>query len=220
MSTEHHLQVSRTARYFALGDAAPPPREVWVVCHGYGQLAAPFLETFEPLDDGSRLIVAPEALSRFYLDGINHPPDARVGASWMTREDRLNEMDDYVAYLDLLHDTLFERVRRETVKLVVLGFSQGTATASRWAVRGAARADRLVLWAGLLPPDVEPASLRDKLNAVDLVLVAGAKDRHITPERLAEQRAALERAGVRHRVVTFEGGHALEASALARLAQL
>ena len=43
-----------------------------------------------PLDDGSRLIVAPEALSRFYLGEVSQRPasERRVGASWMTREDR------------------------------------------------------------------------------------------------------------------------------------
>lgn len=216
MLQERHLRVSRTARYFTLGDPASPPREVWIVCHGYAQLAAPFLRRFEPLDDGSRLIVAPEALSRFYLE-INHSNDGRVGASWMTREDREVEMDDYVAYLDTLQAELFEQVRRESVRLVVLGFSQGTATASRWAVRGRARVDRLVLWAGLLPPDVDPAVQRDRLDRLDMVLVAGDKDDYVTPARLAEQRSALDRAGVRHRAITFDGGHAIEPGALRSL---
>lgn len=220
MVTEHHLAVSRSARYYLLADPGADVREVWVVCHGYGQLAAPFLKRFEILGDGSRLVAAPEALSRFYLDGVNHHRDARVGASWMTREDRLSEIDDYVAYLDALHAHLFERVRREAARLVVLGFSQGTATASRWAVRGAARVDRLVLWAGLLPPEVDPAAERAKLDALDLVLVAGNRDDYVTAARLAEQRAALERAGVRHRVITFAGGHAVEQDGLRQLLAL
>jgi hypothetical protein len=43
MIHEHHLTVRRTARYHVLGDAAEAIREVWIVCHGYGQLAAEFI---------------------------------------------------------------------------------------------------------------------------------------------------------------------------------
>lgn len=56
---EHRIAVARTARYFTLGRAE---REVWFVLHGYGQLADRFLRHFDPIDDGTRLIVAPEGL--------------------------------------------------------------------------------------------------------------------------------------------------------------
>ena len=80
---EHHFSTPRTARYYTL-DPAEAVREVWFVLHGYGQLAGAFLRHFERLQDGARLFIAPEALSRYYLPGHQ-----RVGASWMTREDRL-----------------------------------------------------------------------------------------------------------------------------------
>ena len=38
-AVEHHLEVSRTARYWVLGEGTAAPREVWFVLHGYGQLA-------------------------------------------------------------------------------------------------------------------------------------------------------------------------------------
>ncbi len=96
----HHLPVGRTARYYTLGPIGAATRQVWFACHGYGQLAERFLQRFEPLDDGAHLIVAPEGLSRFYLS--DNPRERRVGATWMTREDRLNEIADYVRYLDTL----------------------------------------------------------------------------------------------------------------------
>src|SRR2546425_7420836 len=90
---EHHLPVTRTARYFTLGESSPGVGEVWFVCHGYGQLAGRFLRHFEPLADGTRLVVAPEALSRFYLEDTTVPAKERkVGATWMTRENRLSEI--------------------------------------------------------------------------------------------------------------------------------
>ena len=108
MSDERHITVRRTARYFTLGPADGSPRQVWFVLHGYGQLASQFVRVFEPLDDGTRLIVAPEALNRFYLVGVDTMPaaDRPVGATWMTREDRDNEIEDYIAYLDDLAATV------------------------------------------------------------------------------------------------------------------
>src|SRR5439155_1591110 len=41
---EHHIGVSRSARYFTLGEKPQGVAEVWFACHGYGQLAARFLE--------------------------------------------------------------------------------------------------------------------------------------------------------------------------------
>src|SRR5712691_3738407 len=98
---EYHIGVTRTARYFTLGGSPREVAEVWFVCHGYGQLAGRFLRHFEPLAGGTRLLVAPEALSRFYVEDTTVPArERKVGATWMTREDRLSEIDDYVRYLD------------------------------------------------------------------------------------------------------------------------
>src|SRR2546422_7249490 len=86
---EHHISVKRTARYFALGDPARAG-EVWFACHGYGQLAARFLEKLRVLDDGRRYLVAPEGLSRFYLS--ESPTERRGGAGWMRSEEHTSEI--------------------------------------------------------------------------------------------------------------------------------
>ena len=96
---ENHIKIAKTARYFQLAEIGSEIREVWFVCHGYGQHAGYFLKHFECLNNGGRLIVAPEGLSRFYLDGFY----GRIGASWMTREDRLNDIKDYVLFLDAMY---------------------------------------------------------------------------------------------------------------------
>jgi len=104
---EHHIEVPRTARYLTLGpgDAA----DVWIVIHGYGQLAGRFLRRFEPIDDGTRHIVAPEALSRFYVgnEAGRHGQSSKVGATWMTREAREDEITDYVNSMWELQDEPF-----------------------------------------------------------------------------------------------------------------
>lgn len=218
--TEHHLTVKRTARYCTLGDVVAPVGDLWVVCHGFAQLARAFIEEFRPISRPGRLIVAPEALNRFYLnrEGGRAGASARVGATWMTREDRLAEIDDYVRYLDDLYRDVTERRARDGVRVTALGFSQGTATVARWLVHGTARIDRLVLWAGLLPPELDPAGPpRDRFASTELILVRGRRDEMLDAQQLATQRESLEKAGARVTVLEFEGGHRLDRHTLVRL---
>ena len=211
---EHHLSVPRSARYFTIGADPRTAREVWFVLHGYGQLAGRFLRHFAPLADGQRTVVAPEALSRFYLQG-----DARdkVGASWMTREDRLTEIDDYVRYLDVVFSAVTHE-RPAPGGIHVLGFSQGTATASRWLVYGRAHADRLILWGGEVPPDLDLVRARERWDGTTVLFVAGSGDPFITPKVLARDEQRLQESGIEYRVERFEGGHEIRAEVLARIA--
>ena len=213
-SREHHIKIQRTARYVTLGQQHQKLEQVWFVCHGYGQLAHEFLQHFEVLDDGSRLIIAAEGLSRYYRDDTHR----EIGASWMTREDRLNEIEDYVAYLESLYTHIFERVDRDSVKVFVLGFSQGVATAARWIARGTVHAEHLVLWAELMPPEFRSREGFRRLRAMELTLVYGTKDRLVTSAHLAEQRERLEAHGVNARELSFKGGHRLDRETLLAIA--
>lgn len=206
---EHSLRVQRTARYHLVGDPATAT-ELWVVVHGYGQLARYFLNHFSSLVPG-RCILAPEALSRFYLDSAHD----RVGATWMTREDRQHEIEDHVGYLDDLVDHLLQRMTNG-VPVHTLGFSQGVATITRWATRGRTPLARMILWSGSLPPDLDLDVLSERVgNAMDLVLgdqdpYARIEDLHIIAQRLTA-------AGIPNRMHVFNGGHKLEALTLKRL---
>ena len=213
-SREHHIKIQRTARYLTLGQQHEKVEQVWFVCHGYGQLAHEFLQYFEGLDNGSRLIIAPEGLSRYYRDDTHRG----VGASWMTREDRLNEIEDYVAYLEALYTHIFERVDRDSVEVFVLGFSQGVATAARWIAHGTVHAEHLVLWAHLVPEEFRSREGFRRLRAIELTLVCGTRDKLVTPAHLAEQRERLEAHGVNARELSFKGGHRLDRETLLAIA--
>jgi predicted esterase len=215
---EHHIPVSRTARYCTLGDPQGEPRELWYVCHGYGQLAARFLRRFTALDAGGRLIVAPEALSRFYIErpGRTHA-HSPVGASWMTREDRLSEIDDYIRFLDALHAQLVRPHSGARPPITVLGFSQGVATACRWLARGSVQADRLILWGSLIPPDLDLDSYAPVFRALDLLIVAGDADPHLGVGSLAEQEARLAKHAIPYSSVTYSGGHEILGDVLEKL---
>jgi predicted esterase len=211
---EEHLTVGRTARYFTLGESGEHLREVWFVCHGYGQLAADFLLLLEDLDDGRRLIVAPEGLSRYYTDHTA----GTVGASWMTRDHRPAEIADYIGYLDALYEHVFQKADRASVSCVLLGFSQGAATASRWAALGRGTVDRLVLWAGMVPPDLDLERNGRPLRDLDLVLVVGTRDEVVTDQQLTREANRLTENSIGYRLLRFDGGHRLDAATLRTLA--
>lgn len=204
-----------------MGSFDGPLSEVWVVCHGHGQLAARFLSRFLPLEREDRLFIAPEALSRYYLTppkGGPHLPNTPVGATWMTSEDRECEIEDYVRYLDALHDEIFSIVAREKVRLWVLGFSQGTATAARWVARGKVDPDRVVLWAGLLPPELNAQTAAALAPRAPLTLVLGRKDEFARPDLVAAEEVRLNELRVPHETIRFDGGHEIVPDTLRSLA--
>lgn len=220
MIDEEHISVGRTARYYTIGGDVLSPRELWFACHGYGQLGRYFARPFESLGNGSCTVVVPEALSRFYFGDPRrqHGPEAMVGATWMTREDREAEIADHVNYLDSLYSHIRAEKGRAKARVTVLGFSQGVATVCRWLTRGAAHADRLILWGGKMPPDIFPLPANSPLRSASLTLVVGAGDEFVTPIAAAEQESRLRDEKLVYEVRRYEGGHSLDEQVLRELA--
>ena len=222
-ATPRHLEVTRTARYWILGEEVERPRQLWIVLHGYQQLARRFLRRFEPLADGSRRVVAPEALSRFYTDQApgRHGPGSEVGASWMTREERDAEIADYVRYLDRLAGVVLDTGAACEPHLTVLGFSQGVATAARWSVLGHTRPHRLVLWGDFLPPDLDAEQAREAWAGTEVLLVRGERDGVLGDPRLAAvEEALLAAAAPGARTVRYSGGHDIDQATLSAVASI
>jgi predicted esterase len=203
--TLHTLRVDRTARIATLG-APATAATWWVVLHGYGQQAADFVDAFDGVAGPDRAVVAPEALSRFYVDGLETHEE--VGASWMTRAAREQEITDYIAYLD----RVVEHFRPEGTppSVQVLGFSQGVATASRWALLGDTAVDRLVLWGGAPAHDLNLSTHAAQLRRMELTMVVGTDDPYVTPERRTLVQKTLARHDIPVTLHTFEGGHRLD----------
>lgn len=204
--TEHRILTTRRARYYTIGGGAQSASEVWIALHGLGQLASVFITYARSIATTERLIVAPEALNRYYVTpgGSGRTKDATVGATWMTRLDREHEIADYVDFLD----AVYRETVPESARVTALGFSQGVATACRWIAAGRSRVDRLVAWAGQLPPDVDPAVYRTLTSGVTIVL--GREDEYAPWIAEGNHQYRLTSAGVTHDVVTFDGGHRMD----------
>jgi predicted esterase len=220
MTQERHIAVKRTARYYLLGDASPIVEDVWFVCHGYGQLAGDFVKEFECIADPTRLIVVPEALSRYYIPSEPgyHTADTKVGAAWMTREDRELEIADYVAYLDDLYAEIMNEIGARPARVTVLGFSQGGATANRWVTRGKVQPDRLVMWGSLLASDSDLLHAAEFFRTVKLLLIHGTRDQFAGAKMIEEYEAFLKAKQIPFEAKTFEGGHRMDRDTLQLLA--
>jgi len=220
MAEPHHILISKTARYYTLGEISREIDDVWFVCHGYGQLASEFIEEFDYIADAHRLIVAPEGLSRYYIatgPGF-HAADAKIGATWMTREDRETDIADYVAYLDELYKVIFAQIDRAKVRVTVVGFSQGGATANRWLTQGTARADRLLMWGSLLASDADLEKSAEFFRDVELSIVYGMRDQFADSGMIANYEKLLTENSIPYQLVTFDGGHRMDRDTLRRLA--
>ncbi len=209
---EQHLTVQRTARYYTIGEPGPEVAHCIIACHGYGQLAGHFIRKFDRLAHPSRLIVAPEGLSRFYWQGLA----GEVKASWMTREDRLSEIADNAAYLSRLYQEVVPRLHPE-VRVTLFGFSQGCATQVRWVMEDFPEFDNLVLWAGTLPEDLDYKPAESYWASKSLYFAYGHDDPFLNPERLVQHRSLLARAGLLFEEIEYQGKHSVPREAVAEL---
>lgn len=216
MLETHQILTQRTARYFTLrGDG--PIRRIWILLHGHAMLAERFLGYLNSMAGAATLLVAPEALSRFYLGTrLDGGHDQQVGATWMTKEERAAEIADNTAYLDrLMQEVTPPEYPR--VPVAVLGFSQGVATVARWLAHGTLQPRLLVCWGAPAPADAPLEAVAALCGAVRLV--AGSDD-PIVPAGLFERTAEkLLSIGVDADAIRFPGGHVLHAATARALAE-
>lgn len=209
------LQVSRTARYCVLG-ALDQCTSLWTCIHGYGQLADTFIDDMAAIGTSERALVAPEALSRFYLSGSR----GSVGASWMTSRERTSEIEDYTRYLDALRDEVVGMQQADGAPLhIAFGFSQGAATVTRWLARTSRRTDAIVLWGGRVAHDIDESGM-DRLRSINhRYLVFGDADRYADESRIAEEIQRLNQHSLPFELIRFSGGHMIVPEVLASVAE-
>ena len=200
---EHSFSIQKTTRYYTCGDILKATR-LLVVLHGYGQSAFFFLKKFEFLVSKGYFIVAPEGMHRFYLEGTS----GRVGASWMTREARLDDIHDNFNYLEgLVHQF---KEANPILTLNVLGFSQGAATATRWFEHSQHAFRSFVLWASVFPEDVHSDFSRN--HASKCFFVLGTQDPYFDMEIEKETLKTYEK--LKFEIIRFDGKHEMNQQVL------
>lgn len=213
MSTEHRLSFTFQARYRMAGKPGKHIRHLWLICHGHGHLAEYFIKQFDCLDD-QHLIVAPEGLSKYYLKGFT----GRVGATWMTKEDRLNDINNYLTYLEAVYHDAKSQLA-DDVKVTLFGFSQGAATISRFATQTRVHFDRLILWAGIFPPDLPPLESIERIKNKPVYWVYGKQDPYLSAGVMEEQSRIARNLQITPEIISFEGEHELDEGILMSLSK-
>jgi predicted esterase len=205
-----HLSVNRTARIYQQGEFSERTRFVWLTAHGYGMLGKYFIKKFEALPEEENVVLVPEALSRFYSEGLT----GKIGASWMTAEDREHEIADYIAYLDKVYKTMVAPFATVNIKVIALGFSQGSTAIFRWANATRHHIDHLIGWGGPVPPDV----LQNwKLHDTPVQMMVGDNDPFVPMDKLQEQVPGIKAIVPQMQLHIYEGGHQIETSDLLAL---
>ncbi|MCT4624272.1 MAG: alpha/beta hydrolase [Schleiferiaceae bacterium] len=210
---EHHIKIEKTARYYTIGEPSSLVKHLWFCLHGYGQLGQYFAQNFKPLKSDDRLIVIPEAPNRFYLNGTG----GRIGATWMTKEERLRDIDDYCQYLNQLIKSVESQLSKN-VNIHLFGFSQGLATAFRWAnVFDGSNLKSLHGWAGTFPPDIDYRLNAEKFNGLNITLHFASDDRFISEEKSSEIMSQLNEMDIEIKRFDFEGEHKIYEEPLIKL---
>ena len=187
---------------------APPAAGVLAGFHGYMENAAILMARLRAIPGSDAwTLLSIQGLHRFYKGR-----GEEVVAGWMTREDRENAIADNIAYAD---NALNGVVTDRDGPLVLVGFSQGVATAFRAGTRGTRRAAGIVGVGGDVPPEL----LADPLVEFPRVLLLrGARDEWYSEEKLSADVAALDRRGVRHTAHVYDGAHEWTADVAAQIA--
>lgn len=201
---EAHYSLSQTPTF--------DEKEIWLVLHGYGQLAEYFVRKFKTVFTPERLFIAPEGTNYNYLEGFQ----GRVGANWMTKHERETAIANNHQFLDILIESFLEKyIDKPTIH--ILGFSQGAATATRWASHWQRKIDTLVLWAGGFALDMDLAVAKEAFSETELILALGDQDKLIAQEHIQKQEALISQLGKNIRRLSYPGGHELESSLLEKI---
>jgi predicted esterase len=199
----HRFKSLKTYRYFSI-PAEKKTKNLLIAMHGYGQLAEYFIRKFNRCSE-NYTVLAPEGPHRFYKNGYS----GRVGASWMTKESREDDIEDN---LNWLSEWLIVHLKENTYeKTVLLGFSQGGATAARWYYSQPHLFSHFILWASVFPPDIE----KPNTTSGQSYFLVGDKDEFLTSEILEKELLIYQKLGFK--TMLFEGNHDIDPKTLNNL---
>lgn len=191
------IQFTQKASYQRSGAG----NKLMYVLHGYGQLAKFFIRKFHAAESLGYTLVAPEGLHRFYLQGTS----GRVGASWMTKENRGQDIVNYISYLNAIHKELL--AEKDWDDIVVLGFSQGVATAFRWLAESDIKPSKFLICSGLVPPDVDLNIKKDIFDPIAMTYFSGVNDPYRTEASVQEFYNNVASSKLDMELVNFDGVH-------------
>lgn len=212
---EKEIAYQITNTYSTMNELTNNTKNVWFVCHGIGFLSRYFIKYFEALDSEENYIIAPQASSKYYLNGeYKH-----VGASWLTRENTQAEIENVMANLNAIYHA--EQIP-EHVNFFVLGFSQGVSVAMRWVARYQISCAKLIVYAGSIPNELTEKDFEFiHPENTKIINIVGLQDPYFTEARMQQEHEKMQTLFGEHYIFkTYEGTHKVERKALQLLEKL
>jgi len=208
---EHNIKVVKTAQYYTKGANLSSCKYLWIMCHGYGMLAENVLSKMNWAND-THFFISAEGLSKFYWEGVS----GRPVATWMTKKNRLSEIEDFSNFLSQIHNEYKTQIGAQT-KIILFGFSQGGTTLWRWLHREKIDFDIFINYAGWIPEDIvftdaQKEFYRDK----KFLQLYGDKDRYLNEESKKILEYVIETHGFNVSIEKVSGEHKLYEEVIAK----
>lgn len=211
MSKEKSLSYTISNTYSTLNENTEKTKTVWLVFHGIGYLSRYFLKYFKHLDPEENFIIAPQAQSKYYLNGEYR----HVGASWLTRENTEFEIENMLNYLD----AVFEAENLSQVEnLNIMGYSQGVSVATRFIARRKIQCDHLIMHSGKVPQELKAEDFQF-LKDSRFTFIYGTEDEYLKSGVISVEEKRLK--GIfpeNFEILTFKGGHEVNKELISKFA--
>ncbi|WP_027126625.1 alpha/beta hydrolase [Gelidibacter mesophilus] len=200
--TEKEITYQTSNSYSTLNNLTENTKNVWFVCHGMGYLSRYFLKYFGDLDPEENYLIAPQAPSKYYVTSrLRH-----VGASWLTKENTINETQNVLRYFDAVFEA--EQIT-ESNNLIVLGYSQGVSVALRYIAKRQLNCAQIVMMSGGIPKELNAADFEFLSSSTRVSLIYGIEDKYLDEDRISlEKNRAFELFGhCNLQILPFDGKH-------------
>lgn len=213
MTIEKKVIYTTSNTYSVLNNYTEKTKNVWVVFHGLGYLSKYFINYFSKLNPEENFIIAPQAPSKYYL-GKNFK---HVGASWLTKENTIEETKNVLTYVDSVFKT---EITTTPKYLIVLGYSQGVSIASRWVANRKINCDHLLLHSGGIPTELVPEDFLFLKKQTKVTYLYGNKDQYINEARKTEETLKGNHLFGKHLdIEVFEGVHEVNTDYIKELSE-
>ena len=144
MASEKSVIYLSSNTYSVLNNYTTKTKNVWIVFHGLGYLSKYFINYFSKINPEENFVIAPQAPSKYYQGkDFKH-----VGASWLTKENTIEETKNVLAYVDQVYKS---EIKVKPPNLIILGYSQGVSIATRWVAARKINCNHLILHSGGIP---------------------------------------------------------------------
>ena len=201
-STEKEIVYNISNSYTTLNYLTNKTKNVIFACHGMGYLSRYFLKYFKGLNSDDNYIIIPQAQSKYYVA----PKMKYVGASWLTKENTVKEIENVINYFD----SVLNNEKVKNLNFIFLGYSQGVSVAMRNLAKRKIKVSKLILMSGGIPKELTAKDFKYLENKVTIYYVYGDNDEYIHGNFLNSEKNKIEHLFSNINYIEFKGKHEIK----------